>query len=45
MRTTACLDDGKGANQIDLQNLPELIDGLVHQHRVIGDPGVVDESC
>ena len=40
-----CLDDCKCANQIDLQNLPEFFDGLVHQHCMIGDAGIVDESC
>ena len=43
--TMACLDHCECAHQVDLQNLPKFINGLVHQHCMIRNAGIIDESC
>lgn len=41
----AYLGDGQDAHKVDLKDLSELLDGLVHEHCMVGDTCVVDQAC
>ena len=42
---STCLRDRQCANKVDLQDVSELLDGLVHQHCMVGNAGIVNQSC